>query len=1078
MPVEQAIVIDAEARQQAMSDGDVSDGCNEALSSPLSLPTEGFSRGSTHRVPPATNSVRVYPRAFSLSSDVSQSRCSQHSLNSPRGLRDGSFSPTDADTLSTRFCKVQRNAVLYYSGDLKKLLHDEESSVGVEVVRAERESYNLLASAMFCLKPSNPFRMWCFDTVSSKAFETATLVIIVLNSLTLAFDIPATEDNKRLQDFLLVSEYIFQSLFTIEMLIKMAALGVVLHPHAYLRGTWNAIDFVIVMAGFMSLIPGVANVSVLRLLRVIRPLRTVSRVAGMRTLMNSIVTSIPTLLEVFLLLAFLVIIFAITGMSLFSGKWNKRCYVTSVNATLHRVLNDTDMPCSEGSGRICEDNGVVLPQMCTTGDYKDEVLNFDTIFNALLLVFKIISLDDWPEDMQKAQNATGFVACLYFIGVTVVGAYFCINLVLAILSSVFSGEAEAEELDAVQLASLLFRYRGKDLLFHNAVVTCPCGHSPPPHCPSNVLDNRDDTKWMDYNLGPLVIELRVPAMIDQYTFVTAKDAPQCDPVQWVVDISNDCKTWKTVHMQLEDYPTPVPRMAHLPWFTLPDGKAKFKFLRFTVVKRRADQDDQTTSDDDNEGAVDETVLELALQNFAQHRVVEKGECEAGSEPSANGDVPLGHHLSRTRSFEVEHQGTEEANTRRNSNATDRSRHPRTRRATTVKVHMDPLVARAVRVVVRHRYFNLAMLIITLVNIGCMAMDRHGIDETQERLLDTVNFWCSIVFAVEMLLKWVGLGLRNYFRDRYNTFDCVLVLISIPEIIMAAVKGSSENLSLGGAMSAFRAFRLARVARLAQRLTALRVLLETIGESVVSVAYLFLIMLLFIYIFGILGLQIFNGKYPESPPGAPPHEYIPEVRNHFSSFPQSLLTVFVIITGENWATIMKYGILGTNWGAMLYFVVLYVFGNYVLLNLFVAILIYNFSEAAKERDASEDGPSTADTSLAFPPGMENVLPMLARAHSNARQDPGRKDSDHVLNPLFPPLDPSASFHKGSALHHSTSESIHEKQSDPPVPHPFSPVSPPDIPNDERPPVFALPAASNSHNLPAHSISSSSSSSSTD
>ena len=356
-----------------------------------------------------------------------------------------------------------------------------------ELYVGERETYVTVANSCFFLSPFNTFRITAFDALNSRWAENGTLLVIILNSITLAIETGAY--NATIHKILDVSEFCFQAAFTVEMVTKIIALGFVLHPYSYLRSTWNVIDFVVVLAGGVSYLPGIEDVRVLRLVRVVRPLRTISRVAGMRTIVNSIVAALPTLLEVFLLLWFLMMIFAITGMGLFGKTWHHRCHVDYryMNGTMDwefgellpmngLIQNDT-VPCESAADCNSRPYGMAFVQDCRKAvpEEQDQVLNFDTVFHSLLIVFKVISLDDWPDDMHKAQNTAGWHAYAFFMSLTVMGAYFCINLVLAILSSIFSTEADAQELNAVQVAYLMLRSKGRDVNLQQAIAANPGG---------------------------------------------------------------------------------------------------------------------------------------------------------------------------------------------------------------------------------------------------------------------------------------------------------------------------------------------------------------------------------------------------------------------------------------------------------------------------------------------------------------------------------------------------------------------------------------------------------------------------
>lgn len=70
------------------------------------------------------------------------------------------------------------------------------------------------------------------------------------------------------------------------------------------------------------------------------------------------------------------------------------------------------------------------------------------------------------------------------------------------------------------------------------------------------------------------------------------------------------------------------------------------------------------------------------------------------------------------------------------------------------------------------------------------MERYGISKEQEQVIDTFNFYFTAIFAVEMLIKFTGLGIKStfflfqfleYMRDPMNNIDGVVTVISIIEI---------------------------------------------------------------------------------------------------------------------------------------------------------------------------------------------------------------------------------------------------------------------------------------------------------
>jgi hypothetical protein len=201
---------------------------------------------------------------------------------------------------------------------------------------------------------------------------------------------------------------------------------------------------------------------------------------------------------------------------------------------------------------------------------------------------------------------------------------------------------------------------------------------------------------------------------------------------------------------------------------------------------------------------------------------------------------------------------------------------------------------------------------------------------------------------EMFIKMYALGPRIYFESSFNRFDCVVISGSIFEVIWSELKGGSFGLSV------LRALRLLRIFKVTKYWSSLRNLVISLLNSMRSIISLLFLLFLFILIFALLGMQLFGGQF-NFPEGTPP--------TNFNTFPIALLTVFQILTGEDWNEVMYYGIEsqgGHSEGMVysLYFIILMLFGNYTLLNVFLAIAVDNLANAqeltaAEEEQAEED-----------------------------------------------------------------------------------------------------------------------------
>ncbi|KAM9319253.1 voltage-dependent L-type calcium channel subunit alpha-1S [Gastrophryne carolinensis] len=310
--------------------------------------------------------------------------------------------------------------------------------------------------ALFCLGLQNPFRKACIRIVEWKAFEVIILLTIFANCVALAIYSPMPEDDTNATNVTLEKvEYIFLFIFTIEAFLKIVAYGLILHTDAYLRNGWNILDFTIVSVGLFSMVleqisklqgitPGKGsgfNVKALRAFRVLRPLRLVSGVPSLQVVLNSIIKAMVPLLHIAVLVLFMIIIYAIVGKELFSGKMHKTCYYINTDV-LATVENEKPAPCSTtGQGRQCTINGSECRGWWPGPN--NGITHFDNFGFAMLTVYQCITMEGWTEVLYWVNDAIGNEwPWIYFVSLILLGSFFVLNLVLGVLSGEFTKERE------------------------------------------------------------------------------------------------------------------------------------------------------------------------------------------------------------------------------------------------------------------------------------------------------------------------------------------------------------------------------------------------------------------------------------------------------------------------------------------------------------------------------------------------------------------------------------------------------------------------------------------------------------
>ena len=142
----------------------------------------------------------------------------------------------------------------------------------------------------------------------------------------------------------------------------------------------------------------------------------------------------------------------------------------------------------------------------------------------------------------------------------------------------------------------------------------------------------------------------------------------------------------------------------------------------------------------------------------------------------------------------------------------------------------------------------------------------------------------------------------------------------------------------------------RIFKLVKSWTSLQKILSTVVNSLPAVANLAVLALLFIFIYALIGKQFFYGELIDPDTGA-------GSRYHFNGFWRSLITMFIVLTGENWNWVMRIVIENRPeqyWTAVTYFVSAMLIGNFMLLNLFLAILLrYLQDSVIKEEKMKEE-----------------------------------------------------------------------------------------------------------------------------
>ena len=230
------------------------------------------------------------------------------------------------------------------------------------------------------------------------------------------------------------------------------------------------------------------------------------------------------------------------------------------------------------------------------------------------------------------------------------------------------------------------------------------------------------------------------------------------------------------------------------------------------------------------------------------------------------------------------------------------------------------------------FFIIALILANAVILGV---------ETIPQVINSFDGWIELghritlgVFIVEAALKIFARWPRpdRYFRDGWNVFDFSIIVFSLIP-------------ATGGFAVIARLARLLRLLRLVSAVPELRLIVATLVRSIPGMLHIVARMSLMVYVYAIIGYQLF-------------HEHDPE---HWRNLGIALLSLFRVVTLEDWTDIM-YKAMEYHPLTWIYFVSFVVFGTFVVINLFIAVVINNLDEAKQERLRALEQAPTSDSLL--------------------------------------------------------------------------------------------------------------------
>ncbi|XP_064547056.1 sodium channel protein 60E isoform X2 [Drosophila montana] len=814
--------------------------------------------------------------------------------------------------------------------------------------------------SLFLFHPWSKWRRVCVYIATNQFFDYCVMATILFNCIFLAMTETVEE-----------AEYIFLAIYSIEMVIKIIAKGFLLNKYTYLRNPWNWLDFVVITSGYATIGMEVGNLAGLRTFRVLRALKTVSIMPGLKTIINALLHSFRQLAEVMTLTIFCLMVFALFALQVYMGELRNKCvrnvptdwtnishldWKIWVNDTDNWLYDDDELPtiCGNLTGaRHCP-----LGFMCIcVGDNPNHgYTNFDNFMWSMLTTFQLITLDYWENVYNMVLAACGPMSVIFFTVVVFFGSFYLINLMLAVVALSYEEEAEITNEE-----------RKKDLLDHRDDSTFSFDPS--------VLNvkklTKNNKKKIDSRKGVLLASYSKKKTRRKKT-KGGKDNTSNNG-------SNGVEQEHIKSLSATPSPGPSPRNSTTdrPSALALQAQQQIEQQQQLVQTEAAATSQQKTRISFREGSVKNPNM-LYPSDYKGQLITSSRQTSSNSsggvnrESSQDDSGVVDDHEEQDTANEMGHVSTVElalsprevrlikcnGNIARIKNHNVYALH---QEFSSEVVVIDDLPDRncdrcvhccadyeswlqfqnCLYKVVRDPLFELAITLCIVLNTAFLAMEHHGMSESFRNALDVGNKVFTSIFTFECIVKLMALS-KEFFLCGWNIFDLIIVTASLLDIIFELVDG----------LSVLRGLRLLRVLKLAQSWTTMKVLLSIIISTIGALGNLTLILVIVIYIFAVIGMQLFSKDYT-----AEKFAPDPVPRWNFNDFFHSFMMIFRILCGEWIEPLWDCMRAEEEQGASTCFAIFLptlVMGNFMVLNLFLALLLNSFNSEELKSKKEEVG----------------------------------------------------------------------------------------------------------------------------
>ncbi|XP_054620885.1 sodium channel protein type 4 subunit alpha B-like isoform X1 [Dunckerocampus dactyliophorus] len=325
-------------------------------------------------------------------------------------------------------------------------------------------------SALYFFSPFHPIRTLAIKILVHSLFSLFIMCTILTNCCFMAMSEPAY--------WAKYLEYTFTGIYTFESLIKILARGFCVGPFTFLRDPWNWLDFSVIVMAYVTEFVDLGNVSALRTFRVLRALKTISVIPGLKTIVGALIQSVKKLADVMILTVFCLSVFALIGLQLFMGNLRQKCVRSTAHCVNDSLPANASFFCNNKTWTSMrhfvsdEDNfykvegakdALICGNSSDAGKCPDgfECLkagrnpnygytSFDTFGWAFLSLFRLMTQDYWENLYHQTLRSAGKTYMVFFVVVIFLGSFYLVNLILAVVAMAYEEQNQATIAEACQ----------------------------------------------------------------------------------------------------------------------------------------------------------------------------------------------------------------------------------------------------------------------------------------------------------------------------------------------------------------------------------------------------------------------------------------------------------------------------------------------------------------------------------------------------------------------------------------------------------------------------------------------------